>query len=425
MRTDEFFETMTTGATGHLEIRLLNEQTGHVSQRFFPLPAGQAAAAEFAAARSGKEHVFFGVYPRSRPRGHDDAVQTIQCLFADVDAKDFAGGEEEVQRRFLELSVDGYPPSILVRSGGGGRHAYWLLEQPMELPADDGGLRDQVRSTLWAIGDALGIAPKANVVHDLARVLRVPGTTNIKAKYPEPLPCTVEYTNPRRYRWEELAPLRDAHPRPADRLPPRQWVAFSDASPEPALDPETLLADLSLSTAIKGLIRFGAESGQRSEQDQKVIVALVRAGASPDRIHAIFAHPDLAIGEKFRAHGYPERYLGYSISKAQSWIAAHPERYPVMDQSLPMPDEAALAALLQRVRPELRHMLKSTKEGHQIAALVELRSKGATSGALFAAAICAAPASAPTAARLYRYAMEIANRPRPLPTPRQASGLDR
>lgn len=425
MRTIDFFSELFAGCTGHIEIRLLDERTGHVAQRWFPLPTGIAAAAEFTAARSGHAHVFFGVCPRSRSQGRDAAVQLVQCLFADVDAKDFAGGEREVQQRFVELADAGFPPSILVRSGGGGRHAYWLFERPLKLPAGDEHLRNEVRETLWAIGSALGIPPKANVVHDLARVLRVPGTVNIKAKYPQPLPCEVEWTNPRRYSLQDFADLRVRHARPADRLPPRQWVAFK-ASPDAQLpDPETLLADLPLSAAVKGLIRFGSEQGHRSEADQKAIVALLRAGAGPDRIHAIFSHPDLAIGEKFRCHGYPDRYLGYSISKAQQWIAAHPERYPAVDRQLPIPDTAAFEQALERaerIRPGVSRMLRSSSEGHRIAALVELARGGAGPGALLAAAQVASHSDPGAAERLYRYSLELARRPRSMPTPHRAAG---
>lgn len=425
MHTDEFFATLYGGSKGQLEVRLLNEQTGAVSQRFFPLPRGIAAAAEFAGVRSGREHIFFGVFPRNGPHGRDNAVDQVQCLFADVDAKDFAGGETEVQERFVELAEAGFPPSILVRSGGGGRHAYWLFERPLDVPLEAAQLRDQVRDALWAIGAALGIPPKANVVHDLARVLRVPGTVNIKAKYSKPLPCEVEWTSPRRYRLEDFAELRSQHPRSSDHLPPRQWVAFQSGPDAQLPDPETLLADLPLSAAVKGLIRFGSEQGHRSEADQKAIVALLRAGAGPDRIHAIFSHPDFAIGEKFRSHGYPDRYLGYSISKAQQWIAAHPERYPAVDRQLPAPDTTAFEKALEcaeRIRPGVTRMLRSSSEGHRIAALVELARGGAGPGALLAAAQVASHSDPGAAERLYRYSLELARRPRSMPIPHRAAG---
>ncbi len=424
MDTHAFFARLFRGCTGHLEIRLLDEASGKTAaQKFFPLPAAIAEAADYALAATGRYHVYFGVYPRANPHGSEADVTSIQCLFADLDAKDYAGGEQEIMERLAVLTVDGWPPSILVRSGGGGRHAYWLLERSLALPAARADRRQNIRDALWAIGDALGLAPKANVVHDLARLLRVPGTTNIKAKYATPQPCEVEWQSHRQYRPSAFRDVVKGHQRPADRLPSRQFVAFSAAAPE-SRDARELLEGLAVSEAILDLIRHGAAAGERSESDQRVIVALLRAGATPDRVRDIFSCPELAIGVKYRAHGAPDHYLGYSISKAQAWIAGHPDLYPQVDQTIPQADRQALEALLVHERPQLRQLLDSSFDGHKLTALVELARKGAPHAALYAAARLGAGDDLGRAARLYRHALELAQKPRSLPRPR-ANGIAR
>lgn len=129
-----------------------------------PLPASSA-------------DVYFGVCPTGSARGLSErstaeTVVALNALWADFDAKDPRfGGELEHALQ----AVDSLPhqPSIVVASGNG-YHAYWLLEDPVMITADN---RDQVAQTVrdWAayVGGDKAAA-------DLARVLRVPGTTNAK-----------------------------------------------------------------------------------------------------------------------------------------------------------------------------------------------------------------------------------------------------
>jgi hypothetical protein len=298
------------------------EGDGITLRRFYELPAGIGPAERFAMAHDGQRHVFFSALPRAEPRGGSDAVRTVPVLFADIDAKDFVRGEAEIEVRLGDLSAIGLGPTAVVRSGGGGRHAYWLLREPVKL--NTASAAEQVRSTLWALGAGVGIPARANVACDLARLLRVPETLNIKAKYGTPQLCMVEQLHPeRRYDLADFVPLVRSYPRPAAQLGTRRWVSFSPGLTLPA-DPQDLLRGLDISRPVRELIHAGAEPGRRSETDMKAIVALVRAGASPDRIRAVFAHLALGIGAKYREHPQPDRYLGYSISKAQAWVEAHP-----------------------------------------------------------------------------------------------------
>jgi single-strand DNA-binding protein len=307
---------------GYLELRAVPEHSGGVTlRRFYAIPEELVSAERFAAANDGQAHVFFSALPRAEPRGGSDAVRTVPLLFADIDAKDFAGGEAQIEDRLDNLAAVGLGPTAVVRSGGGGRHAYWLLREPVPVatPADAARVRD----TLWALGAAAGIPPKANVVTDLARMLRVPETHNIKAEYGSPQLCQVAELHPERaYDLGDFASLVRANPRPVSPQAGREWVAFSQPGLLPS-DPEELLRDLPINPAILDLIRGGAPQGQRSETDMKVIVALVSAGTDQNRIRDIFRHPRLSIGAKYREHIQPDHYLGYSISKAKAWLAAN------------------------------------------------------------------------------------------------------
>lgn len=109
--------------------------------------------------------VFFGVLPR-RARGHGDNESTGPGLavWVDIDFRDFAGGEDEARKR---LAAFPFAPSILVRSGHG-LHAYWLLREPSE-PA-----------VLSTIAKSLAGALGGDHVHDAARIMRLPGSSNWK-----------------------------------------------------------------------------------------------------------------------------------------------------------------------------------------------------------------------------------------------------
>jgi hypothetical protein len=119
-----------------------------------------------------KEHrdanIYFGVASRRSDRnGRLENCGTIRALWADIDFKDTPEPEarEAVERFALE-------PSVIVATGNG-LHVYWLLDEPYDVQSDAERLKNILRrlaTTLKADFNAT----------DPARVLRLPGTLNIK-----------------------------------------------------------------------------------------------------------------------------------------------------------------------------------------------------------------------------------------------------
>lgn len=310
---EAFLKELFRFCAGLVEIRLLPSKRS----RFFALPEGTGDAASFASGASGKEHVFFGAYPRAAEGGKSAAaVQQVQLLYADLDAGHFSGGTGEIDGRLAGFNP---APSAVVNSGGG-RHAYWLLDRALKASPKQ---HHEVQNALWGVADALGVPPAKNTVHDLARVLRVPGTVNIKPEYgPGGAPCEVVLWEPeRRYPpsvFHEFA-LRawGLRARPGSKIP-----AFGASRP----DPEAVLARLDLPGSILSLIRGGAPRGARSEADQKVITCLLARGATPDEIRAVFANAAWKIGAKYRGKGSDgDRYLARSVANARAWLEAEGE----------------------------------------------------------------------------------------------------
>ncbi len=162
-------------------------------------------------------NVYFGVHLRIRREGTKDAIKSVHCLFVDMDAKDFDGGKPEALKRLQEFA---FSPSIVVDSGHG-YHAYWLLKEPVEIsgPVDV----TRVEAILKALASVLGGDRHAA---ELARILRVPGTYNVKDSA-APVLVTIETFEPeRQYNWAEFELLLPIEPleQPRQANPPG-WIA--------------------------------------------------------------------------------------------------------------------------------------------------------------------------------------------------------
>lgn len=128
---------------------------------------------------SGDVHVYYGVNPTGAAKSESERasiadIVAVNCLFADFDFKDFGGDKRKCWQHIHSLPVF---PSVIVATGGG-YHCYWLFIEPFLIvtPGDLGYIRDLQRRWVAFVGADTGAS-------DLARVLRVPGTRNVKAEY--------------------------------------------------------------------------------------------------------------------------------------------------------------------------------------------------------------------------------------------------
>lgn len=160
---------------------------------------------------------YFGVHPtavipptnrhgQSRPpsavRSQIKHLAAINCLFSEFDAANQNGA-----KRAILDHIEGLPvlPSVIIDSGGG-YHCYYLLNEPFH---DIEKARDyQYRWVKFTGGDGGS--------KDLARVLRVPGTRNLKKKYSPNFP-TVTVVECDLRRGYKLIDLLDLMPPPEPR----------------------------------------------------------------------------------------------------------------------------------------------------------------------------------------------------------------
>jgi hypothetical protein len=185
---------------GELNLRAIwkDREKGAVSS-LIPFGEGQMDAIEkFVKThdRDGFIGVYYGVGTRNRSGAKDNVLQ-VPGLYADLDWKHVP--DPEARERLKEFP---FPPSAVVRSGGG-LQPYWFLKEPSgkeDLPQ----VEDVLRRIAGALRSDLAVC-------EAARILRVPGTLNRKPEYKPPRPVVLEYCDTkRRYNVEDILELLPA-----------------------------------------------------------------------------------------------------------------------------------------------------------------------------------------------------------------------
>ncbi len=151
-----------------LELRALRVSDKEAHQRFFTMDAtGELVDHAFSLVET--HDVYFGVAPRIRPRGMKQDVTHAPGLWADLDFKRFEDGEAGALRMLAEFRL---PPTWIIGTGGG-FHCYWALTAPARANAN-------FERKLKGLARTLNADPAAT---DVSRVLRVPGTWNLKRDF--------------------------------------------------------------------------------------------------------------------------------------------------------------------------------------------------------------------------------------------------
>jgi hypothetical protein len=153
-----------TGCEGLIEIRPL--PPGRHAIRFFPTVND---AERYARSLDGKIDVYFGAGTRLRESGTKEDVQEIPAVWADCDSPEAVA------------KVPTFPlrPTIEIESSPGRLHVWWLLKEPILIEGE--GQIASVEGVLRGIADNLGSDP---AVCEVARIMRVPDTMNVKRGAP-------------------------------------------------------------------------------------------------------------------------------------------------------------------------------------------------------------------------------------------------
>jgi len=160
--------------TSLIEFRPIKDN--HVEPHFYKVSELDKLADNIRS-HEGKSHCFVGVLPRGKTLGTDDAVSAIQTFWVDIDAKQFKGSNEDHKKEQCLHAINTFPlkPTLIVDSGNG-YHAYWLLKSAIRLESAED------RNEMLTLSRALHKTIGADATFNLSRILRVPGTSNIKDK---------------------------------------------------------------------------------------------------------------------------------------------------------------------------------------------------------------------------------------------------
>ena len=154
----------------YLELRPLTRDCSFAprARAFVPVRELDTAAA-LIGDQAHELNAYVGAAPRVRQDGTAASVERVWTLWSDLD-------DHEALVRLDDFRP---LPSIVIRTGSGGAHAYWPLKAPV---SPNWAQRANRRLT-----QALGADMAAT---DPARILRPAGTLNHKHKQPRPVACT-------------------------------------------------------------------------------------------------------------------------------------------------------------------------------------------------------------------------------------------
>ena len=142
-------------------------------------------------------------------RGEAATVASMGCLWADIDI----GGQGHKKENYPPTTEDAmgvlaaYPKPSMIVSTGHGLHVYWLFRERLNTsrPVDNAAAAEL--SERWQMLLRRDMQAKGwtmDTTFDLARILRIPGTSNFK-EHEHILPVVLTENNGSRYDWPELS----------------------------------------------------------------------------------------------------------------------------------------------------------------------------------------------------------------------------
>jgi len=265
-------------------------------------------------------NVYFGVNPRGiERRKTQNDIRDIVCLCLDIDSRNFYRGKEEARQRIDEFPLK---PNIIVDSGNG-YHLYWILEEPIIDRSEEESV--ELKQIMSGLAIALGGDKQAM---NFDRVMRLPGTLNIKDPY-TPKECRVVQINQDYFyspgdfeQFKDYQYQKTAEEEEIDLDYEGNEILIDGENPEQALKN---VKRLEVSSKIKRMIITGElQKGNgvdptSSGRDQAIITALVAANYNYPTIKSIFFNRFLGCSNRIIEKG--ERQLKYEVGKAIKYLS--------------------------------------------------------------------------------------------------------
>ena len=165
-----FLSRLVIPAGQYIEIRLIVPDAPGAIQRFC---STTKEAIDIATRASATANVYVGACPRSRRSGGRDAVTAVIGAWADLDFHQLDPNRDvALELAYRHIEALGIRPTMLVHTGNG-LQCWWLFHEPAAIT--DEWPVERFESINNGLAQRLG----GDHVHDLGRVLRVPGTMNL------------------------------------------------------------------------------------------------------------------------------------------------------------------------------------------------------------------------------------------------------
>lgn len=283
-----------------LELRGISNK-GKVVRDFFPISQFESGFEAFVNRYNDSYNIYYGVATRKNEKGGSKKdCGYLPAIYIDIDCDSESRKSKtyfKTKREVIDLiALLDFGESLIVDSGNG-IHLYWLFKEPIQLNSGYDEMLEELMKNLSLIfgGDA---------THDVSRILRVPGSMNIKSPN-NPTVCEViKHNSEKRYSLEELT----------EKITSSKSYFFD--------------FDTIKSKDIRDLI-FGvfdrSKFKSNSEADQKLITLLLSHSFSSEDIEYLFnIYPTSGkYNEKKSKEGEEAaiKYLRHSIKNAKKYIA--------------------------------------------------------------------------------------------------------
>lgn len=151
-----------------IEIRCIDKTRG-IENTFWKFN-DMKAMLEYIGSKNGSTNIYFGVLPRKfNVCGKDEDMLALTTLWVDLDAKDFNGNKDKCLEIIGNFKLQ---PTFIVDTGNG-YHCYWKLKERESI--NELNFKD-----LTQLSKVLHKNLQADATYNLGRILRVPGTENVK-----------------------------------------------------------------------------------------------------------------------------------------------------------------------------------------------------------------------------------------------------
>lgn len=235
--------------------------------------------------------IYFGIAPRkNNDSGKKENCSSISSLWVDIDCgqdghkkSSLFTSKQEALDHIKRLSIK---PSGIVDSGNG-LHLYFFLNQKIEL-------NKETIPTVEKLNKTLGLIFGGDSVHNIDRIMRIPGTQNHKTETPKE--CKIlEYNSNITYQPSNLM---------EDSLLKINYDHLTKLK----------ISGVPLYNLLFGKNLDDLKKPSRSEADQAIITALISNGISREVIKLIFKH--FPTTGKYNSHPDPEAYIMKCIENA-------------------------------------------------------------------------------------------------------------